>query len=128
MSNEKTKFFFKEKLNNEYQIKQNKLSIIERELDLKAPKISVKSDNNFEYENELNNKLSTAGRGFGNLNISNDIRNGFSSRYDMKEYKEQQESRQMLDYHFQNNEKNIVIPIARIGEMTRKQTNISFQY
>jgi hypothetical protein len=74
-----------------------------------------------------NNKSMGAGRGFGNLNISNDIRYGGSSRMDTKEFKEKQESRQMLDFHFQyldkdyQNPNHIVMPIPRGGDMTRKQ-------
>ena len=74
-----------------------------------------------------NNKSMEAGRGFGNLNISNDIRYGGSSRMDTKEFKEKQESRQMLDFHFQyldkdyQNPNHIVMPIPRGGDMTRKQ-------
>ena len=74
-----------------------------------------------------NNKSMEAGRGFGNLNISNDIRYGGSSRMDTKEFKENQESRQMLDFHFQyldkdyQNPNHIVMPIPRGGDMTRKQ-------
>jgi hypothetical protein len=44
------------------------------------------------YKFYYTNKNIGAGRGFGNLEISNDIRHGDASRVDTKEYKEKRES------------------------------------
>ncbi len=72
-----------------------------------------------------------AGRGFGNLDTSTDIRNGNASRTDTKIFKETKESRQYFDYKFQYLERNfqdpnhIVMPIPRGGETTRKQNQLS---
>lgn len=77
------------------------------------------------------NKDVGAGRGFGNLNVSNDIRYGDQSRNDTKEYREKQEGQQLFDYQFQYLDKNyqdpnhIVMPIPRGGETTRKQNQLS---
>lgn len=82
---------------------------------------------NFYYTN----KDGGAGRGFGNLNISNDIRNGNDTRKYTKEYKEKQESEQLFDYQFQYLNKNfqdpshLVMPIPRGGNTTRKQNQLS---
>lgn len=71
-----------------------------------------------------------AGRGFGNLNISNDIRYGDQGRKDSKEFKEIKESETLFDYQFQYLDRNfqdpnhIVMPIPRGGEMTRKQNQL----
>ena len=76
------------------------------------------------------NKNIGAGRGFGNLEISNDIRHGDASRVDTKEYKEKRESDQIFEYQFQYLDKNyqdpahIVMPIPRGGEITRKQNQL----
>jgi hypothetical protein len=76
------------------------------------------------------NKNIGAGRGFGNLEISNEIRNGDASRIDTKEYKEKRESEQIFEYQFQYLDKNyqdpshIVMPIPRGGEITRKQNQL----
>jgi hypothetical protein len=78
-----------------------------------------------------NNKNVGPGRGFGNLNISNDIRNGDASRNDTKENNEKQEGQQMFDYTFQYLNKNfqdpnhIVMSIPRGGVQTRKQKQLS---
>jgi hypothetical protein len=125
-------------------LSRDKSSVIDRELNLKAPKVSTKSDHKVESSFYYNNKTLEAGRGFGNLNISNDIRYGSASRLDTKEYKEKQESKQMLDFHFQyldkdyQNPANLILPMPRGGDMTRKQSrtvnisdkreNIEFEY
>ena len=81
---------------------------------------------NFYYTN----KNIGAGRGFGNLEISNDIRYGDASRANTKEYKEEKESKQIFEYQFQYLDKNfqdpehIVMPIPRGGEITRKQNQL----
>ena len=70
------------------------------------------------------------GRGFGNLNISNDIRTGDSSRNDTKEFKESREKSQLFDYQFQYLDRNfqdpnhIVLPIPRGGDTTRTKTQL----
>jgi hypothetical protein len=70
------------------------------------------------------------GHGFGNLEISNDIRNGNSSRNDTKEFKEIRESNQLFDYQFQYLDRNfqdpnhIVMPIPRGGNTTREKTQL----
>jgi len=105
-------------IDNESKLKKSQLTTKE--------KIDTKSNHQQDTQ-YCNNKSMSAGRGFGNLNISNDIRYGGSSRMDTKEFKEKQESRQMLDFHFQyldkdyQNPNNIVMPIPRGGDMTRKQ-------
>ena len=77
------------------------------------------------------NKDGGAGRGFGNLDISNDIRNSDASRNNTKELKQQQESVQILDYQYQyldrdiQNPANLIMPIPRGGEPTRKQNQLS---
>jgi hypothetical protein len=83
------------------------------------------------------------GHGFGNLEISNEIRNGNSSRIDSREFKEIRESSQLFDYQFQyldrdfQNPDHIVMPIPRGGNTTREKTqlfinhnidNINFNY
>jgi hypothetical protein len=67
------------------------------------------------------------GRGFGNLNISTDIRNGNPSRSLTKSYREQQEATQMFEFQYQyltkdfQNPDHIIMPIPRGGVQTRKQ-------
>jgi hypothetical protein len=83
------------------------------------------------------------GHGFGNLEISNDIRNSNSSRIDSREFKEIRESSQVFDYQFQYLDRNfqdpshIVMPIPRGGNTTREKVqlfvnnninNINFKY
>jgi hypothetical protein len=94
------------------------------------------------YYNNINKG---PGRGFGNLNIATDIRNGDSSRSNTKNFKKQQESLQLLDFQFSYLDKNfqdpqhIVMPIPRGGESTRTKhqlninsytmnNNFEFQY
>jgi predicted enzyme involved in methoxymalonyl-ACP biosynthesis len=84
------------------------------------------TNDNFYYTN----KNIGAGRGFGNLEVSNDIRYGDASRANTKEYKEEKESKQIFEYQFQYLDKNfqdpehIVMPIPRGGEITRKQNQL----
>jgi hypothetical protein len=93
-------------------------------------------DNLKKNSNEKNiiyymNKDGGAGRGFGNLNISNDIRYGNFTRKDTKEFKEKQEAEILLDYQYQYLSKNfqdpnhLVMPIPRGGESTRKNNQLS---
>jgi hypothetical protein len=77
------------------------------------------------------NKDIGAGRGFGNLIVSNDIRKGDASRYDTKEFKEIKEGEQFFDYKFQyldrnfQDPSNIVMQFPRGGESTRKQNQLT---
>lgn len=70
------------------------------------------------------------GRGFGNLTISNDIRQGSSTRLDNNQIKLLREQEinsryDFLDKNFQN-PGNLIMPFARGGEVTRKSSkNIS---
>ena len=117
----------------------------------KREKIQMKLNDNFnpndynvQYKNSLKteqcnprddfyytNKDVGAGRGFGNLEISNDIRNGDASRDDTKEFKEVKEGQQFFDYQFQYLDRNfqdpnhIVMQTPRGGETTRKQNQLS---
>ena len=153
--NYKNKFTINnKKINDEYLISTLKSNVIEDETSLLTPflnkrdKTQIKLSSNFspddynllycdslQYPNDkfefyYNNKNIGAGRGFGNLNISNNIRNIYSTRKDSKEYKLIQEGIQMFDYQFEfnnndiGNSKNVVIPIPRGGISTRK--NIIF--
>lgn len=98
-------------------------------------------DYNLLYNNELiehDNKSNFyytnidkgAGRGFGNLLISTDIRNGNNSRYDNREFKEKKEEQLFFDYQFNyldknfQNPNNVVLPFPRGGETTRKQNQL----
>jgi hypothetical protein len=71
------------------------------------------------------------GRGFGNLDVSSDIRNGDASRNTTKEFKEHREKQQTFDYQFQWLDKNfqdpnhIVMPIPRGGVQTRKNNQLT---
>jgi hypothetical protein len=136
-----------------YLLKQRKSQIIDDETYLLTPPITSKdkmelalnstiSPNNYEvnYSDNLKKdsdldtyfptKFIGAGRGFGNLNIANDIRSGNASRKDFKEFKEIKEGEQMFDYQFQYLTRNIqdpnhiVMPIPRGGESTRKQNQL----
>ena len=117
----------------------------------KREKVQMKLNDNFnpndynvKYKNSLKteqcnprddfyytNKDVGAGRGFGNLEVSNDMRNGDASRYDTKEFKEVKEGQQFFDYQFQYLDRNfqdpnhIVMPIPRGGETTRKQNQLT---
>ena len=124
-------------------------SLLLKNTDVKDNSLS-KLNNNFitdEYELTYSNKLKKdyvqktgfyynnkdigAGRGFGNLNISSDIRYGNSSRLDTKEFKEQLEGTNILDYQFQYLDRNfqdpnyLILPIPRGGTMTRKQNQVT---
>jgi hypothetical protein len=68
----------------------------------------------------------TAGRGFGNLDVSNFIRNGGSSRSDKKIYKENLESKVTFEYKFNYLEEILKPdPNDRIGTSTRKQNQLN---
>jgi hypothetical protein len=133
-----------------------KSDVIDNETDLITPATSSRdrtqvklknsfhpSDYNLNYEDNLrkdhtqktgfyyNNRDVGPGRGFGNLNISNDIRNGDASRYYTKEFKQEKEAQQFFDFQFQYLDRNfqdpnhVVMPIPRGGESTRKQNQLS---
>lgn len=138
-NNAKKKFVEKESPSDFWLSKEKSVQTIDIESKLKKAPVTSKNkhdtqpamqqvvEQNAQQSQYCNNKSMAAGRGFGNLNISNDIRYGGSSRMDTKEFKEKQESRQMLDFHFQyldkdyQNPNHIVMPIPRGGDMTRKQ-------
>lgn len=66
-----------------------------------------------------------AGRGFGNLNISNNIRNGEDSRAQNNKFKKIKEAEvidrfEFLDKDIQNPH-NLILPFPRGGEITRKK-------
>jgi hypothetical protein len=66
-----------------------------------------------------------AGRGFGNLNISNDIRNGEDSRLENHKFKRIKEAEvidrfDFLDKNYQNPQ-NLILPFPRGGDLTRKK-------
>jgi hypothetical protein len=70
------------------------------------------------------------GRGFGNLSISNDIRIGDFTRTETKNFKAKKETEvidrwQFIDNRYQN-PSNLVMPIPRGGETTRKNNNEPF--
>ena len=133
-----------------------KQNVIDKETNLITPGISKRekiqmklnddfnpNDYNVQYKNSLltencnirddfyyTNKDIGAGRGFGNLEISNFIRNSATSRNDTKEFKEIKEGQQVFDYQFQYLDRNfqdpnhIVMSIPRGGETTRKQNQL----
>lgn len=139
-----------------WSLDRTKSQSIDCESNLITPKINKKekiqmklndefspSDYKIQYKNSLPtencnltddfyymNKDLGAGRGFGNLNISNDIRYGDASRYDTKQFKQTKESEQLFDYQFQYLDRNfqdpnhIVMSIPRGGESTRKQNQL----
>jgi hypothetical protein len=133
-----------------------KSDVIDKETNLITPSINsrektqVKLSNNFNpkdynlpYSNNYKdqfpeknityytNKDEGAGRGFGNLDISNNMRQGDASRYDTKLFKQQKEGQQLFDYQFQYLDRNVqdpnhlVMPIPRGGEGTRKQNQLT---
>lgn len=87
--------------------------------------IKPNNDNNSNYHFIGNNF--EPGRGFGNLNVSNDIRYGFNSRCDSKVVKQEREQEvierwDFIDNRYQN-VNNIVMEMPRGGESTRKEQN-----
>ena len=156
----KDKFYIKEDPSQDvpghYKMIQAKCQVIDNETNLLTPGIQTKdkvqvvlknefnpSNYDLNYEDGLrkfqtqktgfyyNNRDVGPGRGFGNLNISNDIRNGGASRNTTKEYREIKEGQQMFDFQFQFLDKNvqdpnhIVMTIPRGGVQTRKQNQLS---
>ena len=118
ISKEKSQIILTDKLN------PNNLNISYSESNLNCSK----RDQLNEY---IPNKDLGAGRGFGNLSVSSDIRNGNYSRLETKFFREKKEEQQLFDYTFQyldkdfQNPKNVVMPIPRGGESTRKLNNIN---
>lgn len=156
----KNKFFIRgdpsEDVPGHYKNIFTKSDAIDNETDLITPAINSKdktqlklknsfhpSDYNLNYEDNLrkehtqktgfyyNNRDVGPGRGFGNLNISNDIRNGDASRYYTKEFKQEKEAQQFFDFQFQYLDRNfqdpnhVVMTIPRGGESTRKQNQLT---
>lgn len=160
INNKKDKFIYKTNPeiwdHTYFKLENTKQDMIDNESNLLTPGISKKekvqmklndsfnpNDYNIQYKNSLqteyckekddfyyNNKDIGAGRGFGNLEISNDIRYGNASRWDTKEFKENKESEQFFDYQFQYLDRNfqdpshIVMSIPRGGDSTRKQNQL----
>ena len=96
---------------------------------------------NLPYSNNYNNnnnntkfyyptKSISAGKGFGNLDISNGIRVGGSSRIDSQQYKEYRESRMSFEHKFENvlrdppKADNVVMSFPRGGENTRNRNQL----
>lgn len=103
-----------------------------------TPEKSNIINNNVNVNNDVNNNISSkpdyflmtsnnsAGRGFGNLDVSNFIRNGDSSRTDKKMYKEKIESQVTFEYKFNYLEEiSKPEPNDRIGLSTRKQNQLN---
>ena len=70
----------------------------------------------------------SAGRGFGNLDVSNDIRFGENSRSNLDDFKKKREGMivdrfEYLNKNFQDPQ-NIILPFPRGGEITRSKVNI----
>ena len=154
----KHKFVISDSVDSRVVIREHetKADMIDYETNLLTPAINSKdktqmklnndfNPDNFDiiYSNGLNtkcnqktnfyytNKDGGAGRGFGNLNISNEIRYSDASRNNTKELKQRQESLLVLDYQYQyldrnvQNPNNLIMPIPRGGESTRKQNQLS---
>lgn len=139
MDNKKNKFFIRYDLTNDnmpgYNITpENKSDVIDKESDLKKSILTTKNkelqkDNKTNMYSACERFNYSAGRGFGNLNISNEIRNGDASRTDSKEFRESRESRQLFDYQFSYLDTDFknptpVMPMIRGGESTRKQNQL----
>jgi hypothetical protein len=135
--NQEIKFNYKNKFNIKndptenspgyFKIGKNKSIGIENKLQFNKYKDNKVLDRiDFYYTNSIVGP----GHGFGNLEISNNIRNGNSSRNDNKEFKELRESSQLFDYQFQYLDRNfqdpdhIVMPIPRGGNTTREKTQL----
>lgn len=94
----------------------------------------IEDTSRFYFSNQTNG----AGRGFGNLNISNDIHFGNSSRNDNDEWKQYKEGViidrfEFIDKNIQNPNHIVMDNLPRGGISTRKQPNIdekkiSFNY
>ncbi len=113
-----------------YNIIMSNYSPINFDTNFSGPKKNLEKKPEIKYS-LLNTNIETQfssmkgpGRGFGNLNISNEIRNSNNSRDDSKK------SMQVFDYKFQYLDKNfqdpshIVMPIPRGGVTTRDQIQL----
>lgn len=106
-------------------------------------KISLELNQNFDpynYDVNYSNKINTnnqqftyyspynqgPGRGFGNLNVNNDIRFASQSRQHTDEFKVNRESETIDRFEYidsrYSNPNNLVLPFSRGGETTRKLT------
>jgi hypothetical protein len=89
-------------------------------------KKDVKGDNMFIYYSPYNQG---PGRGFGNLNINNQIRKSESSRNDNEDFKLFRESEIINRFDFLDNRysnpSNVVFPFPRSGETTRNKVEKS---
>lgn len=112
-----------------WKMKEQKQNMIDDETILLKPQINSRDKNNQSIDNigyYYNNKNISAGRGFGNLNISNEIRNGNASRSDREDFKEYIENKQFFDFRFNyldknfQNPDNLVLPFPRGGNSTRR--------
>jgi hypothetical protein len=88
-------------------------------------KVGDLSRDNFYYSNQSNG----AGRGFGNLDTSNQMHFGNSSREDNREWKQYKESVvidrfEFIDKEIMNPKHHVMDDIPRGGISTRKQINI----
>ena len=94
-------------------------------------KISEEIEDSYNQFNQVQGPIGSkfnAGRGFGNLDVSNDIRFGINSRSDFDKFKKKREELvqdrfEYLDRNFQN-PKNIILPFPRGGEITRSKVII----
>jgi hypothetical protein len=129
MSILKNKFIIKNDITEGQFVANDKSLVIDKESRLLKKSIQKKSKSELSSL-FLNNKNEAAGNGFGNLNISNDIRFGNASRNNNKDYKEKRESQLSFDYQFNylnkdfQNPNNIVMDIPRGGDITRKYNMI----
>lgn len=129
MDNTKKKFFIQYDINNTHNTLECR-DIIDMESQLKKSALTKDKtiSNNMNYNSNYGSTFS-AGRGFGNLNIANELR-GDSSRSDTKEYREYRESQEIASHKFSFLDRNfqdpshIVMPIPRGGESTRKQNQL----
>jgi len=97
-------------------------------------KYKIKKNNICHEKNRYDGQDFGPGRGFGNLNINNEIRNGINTRADNNNFKKKSEKEinnrfNFLDKNYQNIN-NIIFPYTRGGEITRKQLdkNKNFNY
>jgi hypothetical protein len=130
MDNTKKKFFIQYDLNNMHNTHKTLecSNIVDMESQLKKSALTKDKtpmiNNNSNYGSTF-----SAGRGFGNLNIANELR-GDSSRSDTKEYREFREAQEIASHKFSFLDRNfqdpshIVMPIPRGGESTRKQNQL----
>jgi hypothetical protein len=133
---EKNKFITNNKYNFENNCLNQMSNIIDIESELLTPFINKKDKN---YKTNDINFYYTAGaigpgKGFGNMQVSNQMRFGIAGRTDTKEFKQSKESEQLIDFKYQYLNKNyqdpkhIVMSIPRGGASTRKQNQLQINY